>query len=83
VPLIIAVLMQGATRCITVRQLFSQDMQTHSHLCMYLQQRRPFYDTRSTYESLDPGLSILYYASWSVSCYARCVSPIYPILRRP
>jgi hypothetical protein len=73
--------MQGAIRCMAVRQLYPQNMQTPSHLCTCLQRHRPSRNTRSACGSLGSNLSTPYHASWSVSCHVRCVRPIHHILR--
>jgi hypothetical protein len=81
-PLIIAVLMQGAIRCMTVPQLYPQDMQSLStfvRACndsILLVARTPLTEAYT-------GTLVLCTMPVCVPCHAYCVRPAHPILQTP
>jgi hypothetical protein len=77
----IVVLMRGAVRCMTVRQLYPQDADP-SHLCTRLQRRRHSSNIHFTYQSLESNLGIPYHASSSLPWPCPVCKPAHPIFRR-
>lgn len=80
--LMIAVLMQGAIRCMTVPQLYPQDMQSLStfvRACndsILLVARTPLTEAYT-------GILVLCTMPVCVPCHAHCVRPAHPILQTP